>query len=59
MHWMSARAVHGRGLTRPEWRAVVLDGFPLVAAGTVAVVVLLVEGVLGSTRTGPSGSHCS
>jgi hypothetical protein len=46
VHWMSARAVYGRGLTRPERRAVVLDGFPLVAAGTIAVVVLLVEAVV-------------
>lgn len=45
-HWMSARMVLGRGLTRAEERAAVLDGFPLVAASTIPVLVLLLEALL-------------
>jgi hypothetical protein len=50
-HWMSARMVLGRGLTRDEERAAILDGFPLVAASTIPVLVLLLEALL-SIETG-------
>jgi hypothetical protein len=46
-HWMSALMVHQRSLTRAERRHAVLDGFPLVAASVVPVLVLLLEAVLG------------
>lgn len=45
-HWIAARTVHGRELTRHEQRVVVADGWPLVAASGVPVGVLLVEQLL-------------
>jgi len=46
-HWIAARTVHGRRLTRDEERVVVADGWPLVAASGVPVAVLLLEQLLG------------
>ena len=46
-HWMAALMVHQRPLTRAEGRAAILDGFPLVAASVVPVLVLALEAVLG------------
>ncbi|MDM7856293.1 hypothetical protein [Cellulomonas alba] len=46
-HWIAARTVHGRPLTRHEERVVVADGWPLVAASGAPVGVLLVEQLLG------------
>jgi hypothetical protein len=45
-HWMSGLMVHQRPLTRAERRAALLDGFPLVAASVVPVLVLFLEAVL-------------
>ena len=44
---MSARSMMHRPLTRPERRMVLMDGWPLVAASAVPLVVLLVEALLG------------
>jgi hypothetical protein len=43
VHWTAARTVLQRDLTRHEQRVVVLDGWPLVAASTVPLVLLGVE----------------
>lgn len=52
-HWIAARTVHRRDLTRGERHEVLLDGLPLVAACLVPVGVLLVEAALGvSTSVG-------
>ena len=45
-HWIAARTVHGRDLTRPEQRAVLRDGLPLIAACAGPVAALLVEALL-------------
>ena len=46
VHWMTARAVHRRDLTTEERRQVVVEGWPLVTACTVPLVLLLVEAAL-------------
>ncbi|GEA86000.1 MAG: hypothetical protein NVV70_15040 [Cellulomonas sp.] len=52
-HWIAARTVHGRDLTRDERRTVLADGLPLVASCLVPVGVLVVEALLGmQTATG-------
>ena len=52
-HWIAARTIHGRDLTRAERRMVLSDGLPLIAASLAPVVVLLAEEVLGvETETG-------
>jgi len=48
-HWVGARSAHARALTRSERRETVTDGLPLVLAGLVPVMVLLLEGVAGVT----------
>lgn len=45
-HWIAARTVHGRALNPSEERAVIADGWPLVAGSLAPVVVLLVEQLL-------------
>ena len=47
VHWMAARSVHGRDLTREERLRTVRDGWPLVTAGAIPVTVLFVEAGLG------------
>ncbi len=47
VHWMAARTVFQRDLTPPERRAIVVDGWPLVAASAVPLAVLAVEALLG------------
>jgi hypothetical protein len=47
VHWMAARAEHRRDLTPAERRAIVADGWPLVTACAVPLVILLVEAALG------------
>ncbi|WP_146807299.1 hypothetical protein [Cellulomonas persica] len=52
-HWIAARTVHRRDLTRDEQRTVLADGLPLVASCLVPVGVLLVEAALGvQTKVG-------
>lgn len=46
-HWMAARAHLQRGLHRSELRAIVRDGWPLVAACAVPMVCLGLEAILG------------
>jgi hypothetical protein len=46
-HWVAARTVVGRMLTRHEERLVVRDGLPLVTACAAPVSVLLIEALLG------------
>ncbi len=46
-HWIAARTIHARELTRDEQRTVLADGLPLVGSCLVPVAVLLVEAVLG------------
>lgn len=46
VHWMAAREQLGRPLRPVERRHVVLDGWPLVTACAVPLVVLLVEALL-------------
>ena len=45
-HWIAARTIHHRDLTREERRIVLLDGLPLVASCFVPVLVLLAEDLL-------------
>ena len=53
VHWMAARQVHRRDLTAEERRTIVVEGWPLVTACTVPLVLLLVEGLLG-VEPGPA-----
>ena len=46
VHWTAARTVLQRDLTREEQRDVVLDGWPLVAASAVPLVLLFIEALL-------------
>jgi hypothetical protein len=46
-HLMAARTVLRRDLTRHERRGIAVDGWPLVAASGVPLLVLAVEAVLG------------
>ena len=46
VHWIAARTVKRRDLTRAEQRAIVSDGWPLVSACAVPVAFLVVEGLL-------------
>lgn len=46
VHWMAAREQLQRNLTARERRQLVLDGWPLVTASGVPVVVLTVEALL-------------
>ena len=47
VHLMAARIVHERDLTWAERREVVNDGFPLVAASGLPLVVLILETAIG------------
>jgi hypothetical protein len=47
VHWMAARAVRQRPVTRAESGAIVRDGWPLVAASAVPLAVLALEALLG------------
>jgi hypothetical protein len=47
VHWMAARSVLQRDLSGAERRAVVVDGWPLVAASAVPLAVLALEALLG------------
>ncbi len=47
VHFMAARTVLQRALSRDERRAIVRDGWPLVAACTVPLVLLLLEALVG------------
>ncbi len=47
VHWIAARTVLQRNLSREERRAVVLDGWPLVAACGVPMLLLLLEAIVG------------
>ena len=52
VHWMAARALRRRDLTGPERRAIIVDGWPLVAASAVPLAALALEAVLGiETKT--------
>jgi hypothetical protein len=46
VHWIAARSVVQRHLTGPERRAIVRDGWPLVASCAVPVAFLFVEALL-------------
>ncbi|WP_323099528.1 hypothetical protein [Intrasporangium sp. YIM S08009] len=46
VHWTATRTVLHRDLTRHEQQAVVLDGWPLVAASAGPVALLFLEAVL-------------
>ena len=46
VHWTATRTVLQRDLNRHERRAVILDGWPLVAASGVPLALLFVEGLL-------------
>ena len=47
VHWMASRTLLRRDLTGPERRAIVVDGWPLVAASAVPLVALALEALLG------------
>lgn len=47
VHWMASRTVLKRDLTGPERRAIVVDGWPLVAASAVPLALLALESLLG------------
>ena len=47
VHWIAARTVLKRGLHPGEIRAVVRDGWPLVAACAVPLVLLCLEALVG------------
>ena len=47
VHWIAARSVVQRHLTGAERRAIVRDGWPLVASCAVPVAFLLIEALLG------------
>ncbi len=52
VHWMAARTLRRRDLTGPERRAIVVDGWPLVAASAIPIAALALEAVLGfDTKT--------
>lgn len=46
VHWIATRTIHGRDLTRTERMRIIKDGWPLMAACIVPVIVLLGEAVL-------------
>ncbi len=46
-HWMAARTVHQRDLTRDELRNIVADGWPLVAASAIPLALLAAEALVG------------
>lgn len=46
VHWIATRTIHGRDLTGPERMRIIKDGWPLMAASIVPVVVLLAEALL-------------
>jgi hypothetical protein len=46
VHWIATRTIHGRDLTRSERMRIIKDGWPLMAACIVPVIVLLGEAVL-------------
>jgi len=46
VHWIATRTIHGRDLTGPERRRIIKDGWPLMAACIVPVIVLLGEALL-------------
>jgi hypothetical protein len=47
VHWMAARTLLRRDLTRPERRSIVVDGWPLVAASAVPLAALAIEALVG------------
>ena len=47
VHWIAARTLVHRDLTRAERRQIVLDGWPLVAASGVPLLFLGLEALLG------------
>lgn len=47
VHWMAARTVLKRALNRHEQRAVVRDGWPLVAACGIPLLLLFLEALVG------------
>ena len=47
VHWIAARTLVQRDLTRHERRLIIADGWPLVAACAVPLIFLAVEAVLG------------
>lgn len=49
VHWIAARTVLQRGLRPEEGRAIARDGWPLVAACAVPLVLLLLEALAGMT----------
>lgn len=56
-HWVGARSAHARALTRSERWELITDGLPLVAAGLVPAVILILEGVAGiATPTAVTGA---
>ena len=46
VHWIATRTIHGRDLTRAEQTQLIKDGWPLMAACVVPVVVLAAEALL-------------
>jgi hypothetical protein len=46
VHWIATRTIHGRDLTGAERMRIVKDGWPLMAACIVPVIVLLAEALL-------------
>ena len=46
VHWIATRTIHGRDLTRAERMRIIKDGWPLMAACIVPIIVLLGEAVL-------------
>ena len=58
VHWIAARSVVQRHLTGAERRAIVRDGWPLVASCAVPVAFLLRRGAAAAwTRRSPSTSR--
>jgi hypothetical protein len=47
VHWIAARTLRQRDLSRAERRAIVADGWPLMAASAVPLALLAVEAMLG------------
>ena len=47
VHWIAARTLVQRDLSRVELRAIIRDGWPLVAASAVPLLVLGLEALLG------------
>ena len=54
VHWIAARTLVQRDLTRQERRKIVADGWPLVAACAVPLMFLGAEGCWGWRRRWPS-----